>query len=69
LLILTTSSQNHSFANDAGFQYTIYPNLLPINDLIKKANYSMDGYFPFITKYPDRGLQPASSCARRQPPW
>ncbi len=39
------------FLNDIEFQYTIYPSLLPINDLIQKYNYPMDGFFAPVLKY------------------
>ena len=39
------------FLNDIEFQYTIYPNLLPINDLIAQNSYPMDGFFAPVTKY------------------
>jgi multiple sugar transport system substrate-binding protein len=39
------------FANDVEFQYTIYPQLMPINDLIEQFNYNMDGFFPFVYNY------------------
>jgi ABC-type glycerol-3-phosphate transport system substrate-binding protein len=56
------SPQFDLFANDVEFQYTIYPNLLPINDLLKQANYPMDGYFPLITKYGE-GFAGQTACA------
>ena len=39
------------FCNDIEFQYTIYPSLQPINDLIAARNYNMDGFFDPIYKY------------------
>jgi ABC-type glycerol-3-phosphate transport system substrate-binding protein len=39
------------FCNDIEFQYTIYPSLQPINDLIKQRNYDMNGFFEPIYKY------------------
>jgi ABC-type glycerol-3-phosphate transport system substrate-binding protein len=33
------------FCDDIEFQYTIYPSLLPINDLITSRKYDMDGFF------------------------
>jgi multiple sugar transport system substrate-binding protein len=39
------------FLNDIEFQYTIYPNLMPINDLIAQSNYPMDGFFAPVRKY------------------
>ena len=39
------------FCNDIEFQYTIYPSLLPINDLIASSGYDMDGFFDPIAKY------------------
>lgn len=38
-------------ANDIEFQYTIYPSLQPINDLIDSRNYNMDGFFEPVYKY------------------
>jgi multiple sugar transport system substrate-binding protein len=39
------------FLNDIEFQYTIYPSLLPINDLIAQNSYPMDGFFAPVVKY------------------
>jgi multiple sugar transport system substrate-binding protein len=39
------------FLNDIEFQYTIYPSLLPINDLIQQYSYPMDGFFAPVLKY------------------
>jgi multiple sugar transport system substrate-binding protein len=39
------------FVGDIEFQYSIYPNLLPLNDLITKFNYNMDGFFEPVYKY------------------
>jgi ABC-type glycerol-3-phosphate transport system substrate-binding protein len=39
------------FCNDIEFQYTIYPSLLPINDLIESSGYDMDGFFEPVYKY------------------
>jgi multiple sugar transport system substrate-binding protein len=33
------------FCNDIEFQYTIYPSLLPLNDLIAERGYDMAGFF------------------------
>jgi len=33
------------FMNDIEFQYTVWPSLLPLDDLIEKYNYNMDGFF------------------------
>lgn len=39
------------FVGDIEFQYTIYPALLPLNDMIAKYNYDMDGFFEPVYKY------------------
>jgi multiple sugar transport system substrate-binding protein len=39
------------FANDIEFQYTIYPSLLPLGDLIKAKSYNMDNFFQPVYKY------------------
>lgn len=39
------------FCNDIEFQYTIYPSLLPINDLIAARGYDMEGFFQPIYTY------------------
>ncbi len=39
------------FWGDIEFQYPTYPSLLPINDLIKKYNYDMTGFFEPVYKY------------------
>ncbi len=39
------------FLNDIEFQYTIYPSLLPLNDLIAQSNYPMDGFFAPVRRY------------------
>jgi ABC-type glycerol-3-phosphate transport system substrate-binding protein len=39
------------FANDIEFQYTIYPSLMPLNDMITKSGYDMNGFFQPIYKY------------------
>ena len=39
------------FLNDIEFQYTIYPSLLPLNDLIAQNSYPMDGFFAPVVKY------------------
>lgn len=39
------------FCNDIEFQYTIYPYLLPLNDLIEARGYDMEGFFEPIYKY------------------
>jgi ABC-type glycerol-3-phosphate transport system substrate-binding protein len=49
---LTAGSPTYDiFCNDIEFQYTIYPYLAPINDLIASTGYSMDGFFDPIHKY------------------
>jgi ABC-type glycerol-3-phosphate transport system substrate-binding protein len=37
--------------NDIEFQYTIYPSLLPINDLIEERGFPMEGFFEPIYRY------------------
>lgn len=39
------------FCADIEFQYTIYPALLPINDLIESSGYDMEGFFEPVYKY------------------
>jgi hypothetical protein len=39
------------FCNDIEFQYTIYPYLQPINDLIAARGYTMDGFFEPVYRY------------------
>ena len=39
------------FCNDIEFQYTIWPNLEPINDFLTASKYDMDGFFDPIYKY------------------
>ena len=39
------------FANDIEFQYTIYPSLLPLNDLIAAREYDMNGFFEPVYTY------------------
>ena len=39
------------FCNDIEFQYTIFPYLQPINDLIAARGYNMDGFFEPVYKY------------------
>lgn len=39
------------FCNDIEFQYTIWPQLEPINDYIDAAGYDMDGFFSPIYDY------------------
>jgi multiple sugar transport system substrate-binding protein len=45
------TSQYDFFCNDVEFQYTIYPSLLPINELIEESGYNMDGFFEPIYTY------------------
>jgi len=49
--IASGQPQFDMFCNDIEFQYTIYPQLLPINDYIKQRNYSMEGFFAPVLKY------------------
>ena len=39
------------FCNDIEFQYTVYPTLLPLNDLIASRGYDMEGFFEPIYTY------------------
>lgn len=39
------------FCNDIEFQYTIWPNLEPINDFLKASNYDLEGFFEPVYKY------------------
>ena len=39
------------FCNDIEFQYSIYPSLQPINDLIAARGYDMEGFFEPIYRY------------------
>ncbi len=39
------------FVGDIEFQYPTFPNLLNLNDMIKKYNYNMDGFFQPVYKY------------------
>ena len=39
------------FCNDIEFQYTIWPNLEPINDFLSASDYDMEGFFEPIYKY------------------
>jgi multiple sugar transport system substrate-binding protein len=39
------------FCNDIEFQYTIWPNLEPINDYLTAANVDMEGFFDPIYRY------------------
>jgi len=45
------SPQFDLFCNDIEFQYTIYPNLEPINDYLTASKFDMDGFFDPIYKY------------------
>ncbi len=39
------------FCNDIEFQYTIWPELAPINDFLDASNYDMDGFFDPVYRY------------------
>lgn len=39
------------FLNDIEFQYTVWPSLLPLDDLIEQHGYDMDGFFEPVYKY------------------
>lgn len=45
------SPQFDLFCNDIEFQYTIWPELEPINDYIDGSGYDMDGFFNPIYEY------------------
>ncbi|MCB0108973.1 MAG: extracellular solute-binding protein, partial [Caldilineaceae bacterium] len=45
------SPQFDLFCNDIEFQYTIWPQLEPINDFIDSTGYDMDGFFKPIYDY------------------
>jgi multiple sugar transport system substrate-binding protein len=45
------SPQLDIFLNDIEFQYTVWPNLQPLGDLIEEHDYNMDGFFEPVYKY------------------
>lgn len=45
------SSQYDIFIGDVEFQYSLYPSLLPIQDMIAESGYSLDGLFAPAVKY------------------
>lgn len=45
------SPQFDLFCNDIEFQYTIWPNLEPINDFLDNSEYDMEGFFDPIYRY------------------
>ncbi|MEZ4731505.1 MAG: extracellular solute-binding protein [Caldilineaceae bacterium] len=45
------SPQFDLFCNDIEFQYTIWPNLEPINDFLANSDYDMEGFFDPIYNY------------------
>lgn len=45
------SPQFDLFCNDIEFQYTIWPNLEPINDFLTASEFDMDGFFAPIYRY------------------
>lgn len=45
------SPQFDLFCNDIEFQYTIWPNLEPINDYLTAANFDMEGFFAPVYRY------------------
>lgn len=45
------TAQYDLFCNDIEFQYTIYPSLQPINELIVARGYDMEGFFEPIYTY------------------
>jgi multiple sugar transport system substrate-binding protein len=49
---LSSGQPNYDFFwGDIEFQYPTYPQLLPINDLIEKHGYNMEGFFEPVYKY------------------
>jgi multiple sugar transport system substrate-binding protein len=49
---LSSGQPNYDFFwGDIEFQYPTYPYLLPINDMITKYNYDMEGFFEPVYKY------------------
>ena len=45
------TAQYDLFCNDIEFQYTIYPSLQPIDELIESRGYDMEGFFEPIYTY------------------
>ena len=45
------SPQFDLFCNDIEVQYTIWPNLEPINDFLKNSDYDMEGFFDPVYNY------------------
>ena len=45
------SPQFDLFTNDIEFQYTIWPQLEPINDFLANSDYDMEGFFDPVYKY------------------
>lgn len=45
------SPQFDLFCNDIEFQYTIWPNLEPINDFLSSSDYDMEGFFDPVYNY------------------
>ncbi len=45
------TSQYDFFCNDIEFQYTIYPSLQPLNEMIEESGYDMEGFFEPIYSY------------------
>ncbi|MCP4166050.1 MAG: extracellular solute-binding protein [Chloroflexi bacterium] len=43
--------QYDMFAGDIEFQYPVYPSLLPLNDLIEKYDYDMEGFAEPVYNY------------------
>ena len=43
--------QYDMFVGDIEFQYSVYPSLLPLNDLIEKYDYDMEGFFDPVYTY------------------
>ena len=45
------SPQFDLFCNDIEFQYTIWPELEPINDFLDASGYDMEGFFDPVYRY------------------
>ncbi|MGD9711944.1 MAG: extracellular solute-binding protein [Thermomicrobiales bacterium] len=45
------TAQYDFFCNDIEFQYTIYPSLQPLNEMIEASGYDMEGFFEPIYTY------------------
>ena len=61
------TAQYDFFCNDIEFQYTIYPSLQPINDLIAERGYDMEGFFEPIYTYGEGIAGGRKACAMASP--